>query len=184
MFVTRKTSQRRNRGRSVSPGSGTSASLPATSARCSVIAALSVITLPSGSSSVGTCATGLIGPSRARASADANRSSTSSIVNGNPYQTNCASTSTEPHPRRPNSLYIASASGFAMAAMTQRKRGAHLFPNERGCGDLPSARCRCAADVGALLGDAGFLEANASECCNPLADAVLRGQREAQPQVR
>src|SRR5438128_11536634 len=110
MLATRNTSQRKNRGRSLSPDAGTSASLPATSARCSVIAALSVITLPSSSNNVGTCATGLIGPSRARAAAEANKSSTSSIVNGNPYQANCASTSTEPQPRRPNSLYIAPTS--------------------------------------------------------------------------
>src|SRR3984893_5390626 len=165
MLATRNTSQRRNPGLSGSPGAGTSASLPATSARCSVIAALSVITLPSGSNNVGTCATGLIGPSRARAAAEANRSSTSSIVNGNPYQANCASTSTEPQPRRPKSLYIAPTS-TAPPTRSPTVVFAALF-------DGASGGARGAADVGALLGDAGLLEANPGECRDAAPDFVL-----------
>src|ERR1700732_1676575 len=152
MLATRNTSQRRNPGLRRSPGAGTSAALPATSARCSVIAALSDITLPSGSNNVGTCAIGLIGPSRARAAAEANRSSTSSIVNGHPYQANCASTSTEPQPRRPKSLYIAPTS-TASPTCSPVVEVAALF-------DAASGGARGAADVGALLGDAGLLEAN------------------------
>src|ERR1700730_3129934 len=165
MLATRNTSQARTRGLSGSPGAGTSASLPATSARCSVIAALSVITLPSGSNNVGTCATGLIGPSRARAAAEANRSSTSSIVNGNPYQANCASTSTEPQPRRPKSLYIAPTS-TAPPTRSPTVVFAALF-------DGASGGARGAADVGALLGDAGFLEADPREGRHAFADDVL-----------
>src|SRR5438128_946683 len=47
-----------------------------------------------------------------------------------------------------------------------------------------SARCGGAADVGALLGDAGLLEAHAGEGRHTGADVVLRRQCEAQPQMR
>ena len=74
------------------------------SASKSVIAALSLITLPSGISSVGTWASGLTLRSRAAASGFLNRSSTGSTSNGSPYQASCASTMAEPQPGRPHSL--------------------------------------------------------------------------------
>jgi len=73
-----KTSQRRKAGRVGSPGGGTSSALPAASARWSVIAALSVITVPSGSTRVGSWATGLTFANSCRAASEMNRSPTSS----------------------------------------------------------------------------------------------------------
>ena len=74
------------------------------SASSSVIAALSLMTLPSGISSVGTWASGLTFFSLASASGVRNRSSTGSKVKGSPYQASCASTMVEPQPARPQSL--------------------------------------------------------------------------------
>ena len=76
MLATRNTSQRRNFCRSGAPGPGTSCSLPVTSASSSVMAALSLMMLPSGITSVGTCASGLTFWSRALASGSLNRSPT------------------------------------------------------------------------------------------------------------
>ena len=74
------------------------------SASSSVMAALSLITLPSGISSVGTWASGLTLASFAAASGVLKRSSTGSKVKGRPYQTSWASTMVEPQPARPQSL--------------------------------------------------------------------------------
>ena len=71
------------------------------SASSSVIAALSLMTVPSGSTSVGTWASGLTFSSLVRASGDLKRSPTGSKVKGSPYQTSCASTIDEPQPARP-----------------------------------------------------------------------------------
>ena len=80
MLATMNTSQRRNLARSRALAGGTSDSLPVMSASSSVIAALSLITLPSGISSVGTWASGLTLSSFAAASGVLNRSSTGSKV--------------------------------------------------------------------------------------------------------
>ena len=80
MLATMNTSQRRNLPRSLALPGGTSESLPVMSASSSVIAALSLMTLPSGISSVGTWASGLTFFSLASASGVRNRSSTASKV--------------------------------------------------------------------------------------------------------
>src|SRR5262245_37325243 len=46
-----------------------------------------------------------------------------------------------------------------------------------------SARGNCPADIGAALGDAGFLEAHPREGRDAFADHVFRWQREAEAQV-
>ena len=61
-----------------------------------MIAALSLITVPSGSTRVGTWASGLIFSRAVRDGGSRSRSPTGSSVKGSPYQTSCASTSAEP----------------------------------------------------------------------------------------
>ena len=69
MFATMNTTQRRNAARSGEPAAGTSESWPVMSARSRVMAALSLMTCPSGRIRVGTWASGLTCSSLRRASA-------------------------------------------------------------------------------------------------------------------
>src|SRR6185503_5532014 len=100
MLATMKTSQRRKAARSFAAALGTRSSRSARSARCSVMAALSVITWPSGSTRTGTCVSGFSGRSLSRATAESNRSPLSSTRNGRPYQASWSSMMDEPHPGR------------------------------------------------------------------------------------
>jgi hypothetical protein len=91
------TRRRRKAGRSGWSGGGASPESGATSARCSVIAPLSVITVPSGRTSTGTWVSGFSRCSISR-SAGLSKTSTDLMAKGTPARVSMISLSVEPVP--------------------------------------------------------------------------------------
>src|SRR6202035_5204023 len=74
--------------------------------------------------------------------------------------------------------------GIPASTLTRRAARATLS-SKRARGDSETASSPAsAADIAALRRDAGLLVADLGERGDPLADLLLRGQREAQPQPR
>ncbi|KAG1341709.1 hypothetical protein G6F61_014865 [Rhizopus arrhizus] len=100
MAATRRSSRFRKRARSGLSGPGARPACGATSCRCRIIAALSVMTSPSGVTSVGTCPSGFRCSSRSR-SGPGCRYGTSVNVCGTLASTSAISTTAEPQPADP-----------------------------------------------------------------------------------
>src|SRR6516162_1983194 len=84
-------------------------------------------------------------------------------------------------------ILMLSSWAFAKAPRTMRLASSSVraigLSLVRGCG-ARSPRRGGAADIGALFGDAGLLEADAGEGRHTGADVVLRRQCKAEPQMR